>query len=254
MKISISFAAVIISLLFPTISPLALTPLSLSVIPQKTVYTLKLGAAAVSAASMARYHYNLEMKPPEETWKGSQAEIRSKWAKHVFDNEEWLYAIQTLRNAITSNTFYASTVLSLFALGAGRAFQAVQTMRTVHDPKSHFMRGSFESLQGYRVATLLLLLLGSAYKFAQAARTMTHAGFMFPTAPLPLLQKMMRKSENSQWGGLRYLYLSMGGVVWVIWGDLPFAVALFLLRRFFIKIDGTLEKVMGVGDYIDGDD
>ena len=168
--------------------------------------------------TIPRYHYKLKKKPPEETWKGSQAEIRSKWAKHVFDNKEWLYAIQTLRNAITSNTFYASTVLSLFALGAGRAFQAVQTMRTIHDPKSHFMRGSFESLQGYRVAALLLLLLGSAYKFAQAARTMTHAGFMFPTAPLPLLQKMMRKSENSQWGGLRYLYLSMGGVVWVIWG------------------------------------
>ena len=139
-------------------------------------------------------------------------------------------------------------------MGAGRAFQAVQAVRTLEDPKAHFMSGSFESLQGYRVASLLLLLLGSAYKFAQAARTMTHAGFMFPTAPLPLLQKMMRKSENSQWGGLRFLYLSMGGVVWVIWGDLPFAYSCLVLYRFFIKIDGTLEKVMGVGDYINGDD
>ena len=78
---------------------------------------------------------------------------------------------------------------------------------------------------------------------------MTHAGFMFPTGRLPLLKKMMMKSENSQWSGFRYLYLAMGGVAWVVWGDLAFAGALVALWRFFINIDGSPEKVTGMVDF-----
>ena len=55
MKTFVFFAMAVVSgFLVPNVSPLALTPLALPVVPQKTVYTLKLGAAAVSAANMAR--------------------------------------------------------------------------------------------------------------------------------------------------------------------------------------------------------
>lgn len=51
------------------------------------------------------YHINLyykEKNSDKTTWRQYQAQIRQDWAKHVRDTEGWLYAIQSLRNAMVA--------------------------------------------------------------------------------------------------------------------------------------------------------
>ena len=54
-----------------------------------------------------------------------------------------------------------------------------------------------------------------------------------PTA----VQMAMAKSEDHQWAGLRFLYLAVSGVVWIIGGEIAFFVATLALRRFLSGID-----------------
>ena len=76
---------------------------------------------SVSVTMLIGYHANLYKKEMSDqvTWRKYQADIRESWARHVRESEGWLYAIQSLRNAITAQTFLASTVLSLLTLITG---------------------------------------------------------------------------------------------------------------------------------------
>lgn len=138
-------------------------------------------------------------------------------------------AIQTLRNAITANTFLASTVLSLFTLTAG------------------YLRANlnaFDLITLVSFSPLLGLLMCSAYSFSQSARLMTHVGFMFPVAKetstvltYASVERLMLRSEHCQWWGLRYLYLSMCPVAWIFGGEFAFLVVSVALLRFLQQID-----------------
>ena len=48
---------------------------------------------------------------------------------------------------------------------------------------------------------------------------------------------MLSKSETNQWAGLRFLYLSLSGVVWIVGGEFAFLAVTLALRRFFAGID-----------------
>ena len=212
---------------------------------------LRCAAATLGAANLAHYHWQLvrSEEAGQPTWRAVQAATRRSWAQYVQETSGWLYAIQTLRNAITASTFLASTVLSLFTLTMG------------------YLRNSmlerFEWLVLLRFSCTGVLTLCSAYSFLQSARLMTHAGFMFPVAqgavgskadaaapPRPQLTggttytlrpaavvTAMARSETNQWAGLRFLYLSVSGVTWIIGGEVAFLAATFALRRFFASID-----------------
>ena len=183
-------------------------------------------ALLAGGANLIHYHRSMEKREQngEATWRSSLAEARRRWARHVFDDEGWLYAIQTLRNAITANTFLASTVLSLFSLAAGYLLQQSRAL-----PRDVAHLGMLLPM-----APILTLLLLSAFNFSQSARVMTHAGFMFPVAsdapketstavsysssPASVVardvitkegvESLMVKSEYQQWRGLRFLYLA----------------------------------------------
>ena len=171
----------------------------------------------------------------------------------MFRTEGYLYAVQTLRNAITANTFLASTVLSLFTLAVGYLRQ-IQQRR-------------FDPIALAQIGGSAFLLLCSAYSFSQSARLMTHAGFMFPVACAPAaaggadadadraaggdgdgpraalvltpaaVERVMVKSEHCQWAGLRFLYLAACPVAWVFGGELGFLAACLALRCFLRRID-----------------
>ena len=223
---------------------------------------LRSTAAALGAANLAHYHWQLirSEEAGQPTWRAVQAATRRSWAEFVQETSGWLYAIQTLRNAITASTFLASTVLSLFTLMMG------------------YLRNSmlerFEWLVVLRFSCTGVLMLCSAYSFLQSARLMTHAGFMFPVAQgatdskadggttsvatarvLPAepggtgsmrasytlrpctVGTALSKSETNQWAGLRFLYLSLSGVVWIVGGEFAFLAVTLALRRFFAGID-----------------
>eukprot|EP00241_Pyramimonas_parkeae_P019613 CAMPEP_0114283616 /NCGR_PEP_ID=MMETSP0059-20121206/4200_1 /TAXON_ID=36894 /ORGANISM="Pyramimonas parkeae, Strain CCMP726" /LENGTH=303 /DNA_ID=CAMNT_0001404363 /DNA_START=270 /DNA_END=1181 /DNA_ORIENTATION=- len=129
--------------------------------------------AAVMVAGVAviwLYQRDLKVRElaGERSWRSTQSMVRLRWAQYVMKSKGYLYAIQALRNAITANTFLATTVLSLFTLCVGYLFQILQN--------------EFRWLFVVQFGSAAACLLGSAFCFSQSARLMTHAGFMFPVA------------------------------------------------------------------------
>ena len=155
-----------------------------------------------------------------DSWRKTQAAARVDWCRHVFATEGWLYAVQTLRNGITANTFQASTVLTLGGLSVGRLKQA-----------SHV-----------QVASVVCCLVASAYTFSQSARLMLHAGFWFPVAAgdpqqRAAVEKIMVRSHRLQWMGWRWLYHAAWPVAWLAGGPAASLGASLALTLFFARED-----------------
>jgi hypothetical protein len=146
------------------------------------------------------------------------------------------YAIQTLRNAITANTFLSTTVLSLLTVIAGRLWEIIRNMDGGSSSRKYMVT---------QFAVVASCMLASAYHFLQSARFMTHAGFMFPVEAKgsTKVDRIMRKSQNAQWVGLRLLYVSVGVISWVVGGPRVFLVCSVLLSLFFSSIDQVPEGV-----------
>ena len=67
---------------------------------------------------------------------------------------------------------------------------------------------------------------------------MTHAGFMFPVKKSNnKVDNIMRKTQNCQWLGLRWMYLSVAPIAWVVGGSRTFFLISCLLFKFFSSID-----------------
>merc|ERR1712129_558747 len=127
------------------------------------------------------------------------------WARHVRETEGWLYAIQSMRNAMTAQTFLASTVLSLLTLITGRIWDILRTASNQWERR----------LLTVQLSSISLTMLLSSYQFLQGVRLMTHAGFMFPVVKDTSVDNMMRKTQNCQWLGLRWMYISLAPISWV---------------------------------------
>ena len=198
----------------------------------------KTSSVLISILILGGYHVKLwkAERNGKLTWRSSQAKTREKWATYVRETEQWLYAIQTLRNAITANTFLATTVLSLLTVISGKLWEMIRNLQKTAGAGS-------SSMVSYRILTIqftsiALCMLMSAYEFLQSARLMTHAGFMFPVNPKTTkVDAIMRKSQTSQWLGLRYLYVSLSFICWTIGGEYGFLLSSLGLVRFFQRMD-----------------
>eukprot|EP00980_Cylindrotheca_fusiformis_P020229 scaffold7316_cov123-Cylindrotheca_fusiformis.AAC.4 len=198
---------------------------------------VNLGPVLLGAFFLIGYHVHLfqKEKSGRRTWRISQADTREEWSKYVRSTQQWLYAIQTLRNAITAQTFLATTVLSLLTVIGGRLWELVRKMSPSQDGRRILVT---------QFVVVASCMLASAYQFLQAARLMTHAGFMFPVDPSKTnVDKIMRQSENAQWTGLRFLYSSVGVIVWIVGGPKASFVSSCLLALFFRKIDQVPEEL-----------
>mmetsp|Transcript_28686 Transcript_28686/g.60849 ORF Transcript_28686/g.60849 Transcript_28686/m.60849 type:complete len:275 (-) Transcript_28686:196-1020(-) len=194
-----------------------------------------------SVAILSGYHVNLlqkELNEDTKTWRQYQADIREDWARHVRETEGWLYAIQSLRNAITAQTFLASTVLSLLTLITGRMWEILRATSDRWERR----------LLTVQLANVSMFMLLSAYQFLQGARLMTHAGFMFPVVKDSRVDNIMRKTQNSQWLGLRWMYMSLAPISWVVGGSRAFFIVACLLFLFFRSIDKQPEG-LGYEDF-----
>jgi hypothetical protein len=185
--------------------------------------------------ALTNYHVQLQRTESSQSknnatsWRSAQAETRVEWAQHVRETKGWLYAIQTLRNAITANTFLATTVLSLLTVITGKLWDT-----TLKEGGKLYPRMQFTALA--------VSLLRSAYEFLQSARLMTHAGFMFPVCKDKAVDDIMRKASVAQWLGLRWLYIGGTVMVWTIGGEVSFFLASLVMVRFFRAIDQAPES------------
>jgi hypothetical protein len=177
-------------------------------------------------AALIGYHIRLhrqEVVAGQDSWRSRQAATRVAWSEFVLQSEGWLYAVQTLRNAITANTFLATTVLTLLTVISGKLWTTASL-------------GCFYAKLQF--ASIVLCMLLSAYEFLQSARLMTHAGFMFPVVKSDkAVIDIMRKASIAQWLGLRWLYLSAAGIAWRTLGEAPFLAVSLALTVFFRYID-----------------
>ncbi|KAL7535860.1 hypothetical protein ACHAWF_005296, partial [Thalassiosira exigua] len=184
-----------------------------------------------SISILSGYHIRLlwkESKSGVKTWRQYQADTREEWARHVRETEGWLYAIQSLRNAMTAQTFLASTVLSLVTLITGRMWDI---LRSASDPWER-------RLLTVQLASISMTMLFSSYQFLQGVRLMTHAGFLFPVKhDQTVVDNIMRKTASCQWLGLRWMYISIAPIAWVVGGSRAFFVVACLLLQFFRSID-----------------
>lgn len=189
-----------------------------------------------SITILVGYHLNLFKKEfksensnsTTKTWRQYQADTREEWSRHVRDTDGWLYAIQSLRNAITAQTFLATTVLSLLTLITGRVWDILRAT-TVQDERR---------LLTIQLVSIAMTMLFSAYQFLQGVRLMTHAGFMFPVKKNSTkVDNIMRQTQNCQWMGLRWMYISLAPITWTVGGSRAFFVASLLLLQFFRTID-----------------
>lgn len=196
----------------------------------EAVSWIEIAGIVGSGALLTVYHLRLYLRDRngDRSWRSVQATTRERWSKHVRQTESWLYAIQTLRNAITAQTFLATTVLSLLTVISGRLWEILK------QPSSGIARQTLI----VQFTSVAVSMLTSAYCFLQSARLMTHAGFMFPVNPSSTqVDRIMRKSENAQWLGLRCLYISGSLLSWIVGGSRTFFIASLLLTAFFRSID-----------------
>jgi uncharacterized membrane protein len=201
-----------------------------------TQETINVASVAIGFGILCGYHVKLifQEKQGGKTWRSVQADMREKWSQYVRETEGWLYAIQTMRNAITSMTFLSTTVLSLLTVITGRLWEVIRSCNHPRgDPSGQKL------LLMAQFAIVASCMLTSAYQFLQSARLMTHAGFMFPVERkgTTKVDRVMRKSQNAQWMGLRWLYLSLGVISWIVGGPQVFLAAAVLLSIFFRNID-----------------
>lgn len=154
--------------------------------------------------------------------------------KPLRDTDGWLYAIQTLRNAMTAQSFLASTVLSLLTLITGKVWDILRSASNKWDRR----------LLIVQLLTISATMLFSANQFLQGVRLMTHAGFMFPVKNDTKVDNIMRKTESCQWLGLRSMYISLAPIAWVVGGGRAFFSSSVALILFFRQID---KKPEGLG-------
>ena len=194
--------------------------------------TINAFSVALGFGILCGYHFNLYLQERQKksTWRSCLTVTRERWSQYVRETEQWLYAIQTLRNAITAMTFLSTTVLTLLTVITGQLWGVIQ--RT---PKNSVLFAQFALTAG--------LMMSSAYQFLQSARLMTHAGFMFPVERKgkTKVDRVMRKSQHAQWLGLRFLYLSFVPGSWIVGGPFVFLVASVLLSLAFRIIDQVPE-------------
>ena len=89
-----------------------------------------------------------------------------------------------------------------------------------------------------QLASIATTMLLSAYQFLQGVRLMTHAGFMFPVKKdTTKVDNIMRQTQNCQWLGLRWMYVSLAPISWVVGGSRAYLVVSLLLLQFFRTID-----------------
>ena len=129
---------------------------------------------------------------------------------------------------MVAQQFLATTVLSLLTLILGKMWDILRS-------ESDIWRRRLLTVQ---LASISMTMLFSSYQFLQGVRLMTHAGFMFPVKTSNnKVDNIMRKTQNCQWLGLRWMYLSIAPIAWVVGGSRTFFLISCLLFKFFSGID-----------------
>ena len=111
--------------------------------------------------------YQLASQRFTAAWGSQNADARAIWARYILEKGDYILGVQTLRNAVTSASFFASACFTCLSLLIGIASQRA---------------ASLSNLGIIKYATASLLLVGAALSYLQSVRYMNTCAFLFQVA------------------------------------------------------------------------
>jgi hypothetical protein len=121
--------------------------------------------------------YNRFSKRFTAAWSSQNAEARAVWARYILEKGDYILGVQTLRNALTSASLFATarfTTLSLIV--------------------STSLRSSLSRLSVIKYGTTSALLVGAALSYLQSVRT--HPTRNPASSPLPSLNTVWMSASQ----------------------------------------------------------
>lgn len=154
------------------------------------------------------------------------AEARAVWTRYILEKENYILGVQTLRNALTSASFFASACFTALSLVVGAA-----------------SRATLSRLAIVKYATTSLLLVAGALSYLQSVRYMNTCAFLFQvandqrdeTCSRGTVMLLMVLSQNCWAAGERMLYFLLPSVMWLVGGGgamLALSVAMLPVLHF----------------------
>jgi uncharacterized membrane protein len=143
-------------------------------------------------------------------WASREAEARAVWARYILEKGDYILGVQTLRNALTSASFFATACFTTLSLVVGIAAQQANL--------------SVLSLVKYGSTCMLLIL--TALSYLQSVRYMNTCAFLFQvandqrdeTCSRGTVMLLMVLSQNFWAMGERMLYLLLPAFTWIFGG------------------------------------
>ena len=99
--------------------------------------------------------YQIFAKQFTAKWASQNAEARATWARYILEKGDYILGVQTLRNALTSASFFASACFTTLSLLVGIASQR-----------------ALSALDLIKYGTAAVLLVASAVSYLQSVRYM----------------------------------------------------------------------------------
>jgi len=153
--------------------------------------------------------YQVVSKRFNRAWASQNAEARAVWTRYILEKGDYILGVQTLRNALTSASFFASACFTTLSLLIGTT--ANKTLMPLEFAK-------------YGVTSMLLV--GAALSYLQSVRYMNTCAFLFQvandqrdeTCSRGTVMLLMVLSQNCWAAGERMLYMLLPAFTWILGG------------------------------------
>lgn len=155
--------------------------------------------------------YELYSKRFTAAWSSQNAEARAVWTRYILEKGDYILGVQTLRNALTSASFFSTACITCLSLLISVGSTRIGTLSRL-------------GLVKFSVASLLSF--GASLSYLQSVRYMNTCAFLFQvandqrddTCSRGTVMLLMVLSQNCWAAGERLLYMLMPAIVWLAGG------------------------------------
>jgi len=157
------------------------------------------------------YAYQVGSKRLTAAWASRNGIARAVWTRYILEKGDYILGVQTLRNALTAASFFASACFTMLTLLIGIASR---------NP------AALTRLVVVKFGITALLLVGAALSYLESVRYMNTCAFLFQvandrrdeTCSGGTVMLLMVLSQNSWAAGERMLYMLVPAVTWLVGG------------------------------------
>ena len=171
--------------------------------------------------------YNILSKQFTAAWSSQNAEARAVWTRYILEKGDYILGVQTLRNALTSASFFSTACFTTLSLLVSISLQ-----------------GNLNPLSVVKYSITCVLLVSAALSYLQSVRYMNTCAFLFQvandqrdeTCSRGTVMLLMVLSQNCWSAGERLLYLLVPSAMWLVGGGAAMlALTMFLLPVLYYK-------------------